>query len=443
MAERIYQTNDGREHRTARRNGLRPRRRATDAHRKASGVARRRADAPPGNPRRWLLITREKGIAESAGEGARWALDHLLVDQDARPTLAEVKRGWNSEIRRTIVGQVLEYAAHASETWTAKELRETFERSASERDTNPQEELDRLLQTGAPADADAFWEEVERNLDANRLRLLFISDRIPDELARVATFLNEQMPDIEVLAVEIKRFQGETNQTLVPRVIGRTTRGAKAARGRAGSRLTRESFLDGFADEGVRAVASDLLDVAQQGGARIAYGQSFGLSIRVPCEGIPQPISVAWLYTKKDAGWMRTREFTFGVVLYEHELPPRKARTRRGVPTRASRGGVHTRCVQQGRPGLGRRTRSCRRTPGVPHGPSGTHHLGIGFVEVPSRSGKQPYLPAVCSERGLAADRTEQRRIPSVSGLDPMHPPDERQANQGRPSRSISPGPKR
>ena len=35
------------------------------------------------------------------------------------PTLAEVKRGSNPEIRRTIVGQLLEYAAHASETWTA------------------------------------------------------------------------------------------------------------------------------------------------------------------------------------------------------------------------------------------------------------------------------------------------------------------------------------
>ena len=85
----------------------------------------------PGDPRRWLLISREKGIAEAAGEGARWALDHLLVDQDARPTLAEVKRGWNPEIRRTVVGQVLEYAAHASVTWTAGELRETFERGAS------------------------------------------------------------------------------------------------------------------------------------------------------------------------------------------------------------------------------------------------------------------------------------------------------------------------
>ena len=35
-------------------------------------------------------------------------------------------------------------------------------------------------------------------------------------------FLNEQMPRIEVLAVEIKQFRGESSQTLVPRVIGRT-----------------------------------------------------------------------------------------------------------------------------------------------------------------------------------------------------------------------------
>ena len=187
---------------------------------------------------------------------------------------------------------MLEYAAHASETWTAEDLRETFERGAAERGSVPREELAWLLQTGAEADADAFWENVATNLAANRLRLLFISDRIPDELARVVTFLNEQTRDIEVLAVETKRFRGETNQTLVPRVIGRTTRGAKASRGRTGSPLTRDSFLEGFADEGVRGVASDLLDVAQQGGARIAYGRSFGLSIRVPCD-VPSSNSIS------------------------------------------------------------------------------------------------------------------------------------------------------
>ena len=66
----------------------------------------------PGAPLRWILIAREQGIAESSDAAARWAVDHLLVDQDAVPTLVEVKRGSNPEIRRTIVGQMLEYAAH-------------------------------------------------------------------------------------------------------------------------------------------------------------------------------------------------------------------------------------------------------------------------------------------------------------------------------------------
>ena len=70
----------------------------------------------PGDPRRWILVTREKGIAETTDSGARWSVDHLIIDQDAVPTLAEVKRGSNPEIRRAIVGQLLEYAAHASKT---------------------------------------------------------------------------------------------------------------------------------------------------------------------------------------------------------------------------------------------------------------------------------------------------------------------------------------
>ena len=37
----------------------------------------------PGDARRWVLITREKGIAEFSGAAARWAVDHLIIDQDA------------------------------------------------------------------------------------------------------------------------------------------------------------------------------------------------------------------------------------------------------------------------------------------------------------------------------------------------------------------------
>ena len=57
----------------------------------------------PSNPRRWILITREKGIAETVDAGNRWSIDHVFIDQDAIPTLVEAKRGSNTEIRRTIV----------------------------------------------------------------------------------------------------------------------------------------------------------------------------------------------------------------------------------------------------------------------------------------------------------------------------------------------------
>lgn len=49
----------------------------------------------PGDARRWILVSREKGIAESSGAAARWAVDHLIIDQDAVPTLVELKRGSN------------------------------------------------------------------------------------------------------------------------------------------------------------------------------------------------------------------------------------------------------------------------------------------------------------------------------------------------------------
>ena len=177
-----------------------------------------------------------------------------------------------------------------------------------------------LLQPGGDPRVDEFWEAVSTNLAAKRLRLLFVADFIPDPLARVVEFLNAQMPNIEVLAVEIKRFHGTTAQTLVPRVIGRTAAGTRGP-GRSGQRLTRESFLDGFEDDAVRGVAERLLDAAVQSGADIWYGNTFGLSIRARCSAWPRPTSIAWLYSQPGRGWMRTRDFSFGVAAYDHVLP--------------------------------------------------------------------------------------------------------------------------
>lgn len=245
----------------------------------------------PGDARRWILIAREKGIAETSDTGARWSLDHLIIDQDARPTLVEAKLRDNSDIHRKIVGQMLEYAAHAAETWTGDDLRRALEESARAQSRDPDEVLADLLLEDEP-DADGFWDRVATNLAAKRLRLLFIADRIPDRLARVVEFLNGQMPCIEVLAVEVKRFCGSSEEIFVPRVIGRTAKAAVRGPSAQSSRLTRESFLADFGSGPHREAAARLLDTAERGGARLIWGKHL-VSVYAQCSH-PRVI-VAWL----------------------------------------------------------------------------------------------------------------------------------------------------
>ncbi|MXY79963.1 MAG: hypothetical protein F4Y94_09845 [Chloroflexi bacterium] len=277
----------------------------------------------PDEPRRWI-VTREKGIAETPEAGERWSVDHLLIDQDAVPTLVEVKRGSSSEIRRTIVGQLLEYAAHAARTWTVDDLRMSFEETAAREERDPGEVLGELLQSGGEPDADEFWRDVATNLAAKRLRLLFVADRIPDELARVVEFLNSAMPDVEVLAVEIKQFPGERGQTLVPRVIGRIA--AAPRRGSpARSNTNRTVWEEQFPTAEARNAGTKLLDTAIDTGAVLEWG-SHGVSVRVRCSIWPQPVTVAWLYPTADQGWMRTRSFSFGDSFFEYEGVPDELR---------------------------------------------------------------------------------------------------------------------
>ena len=169
------------------------------------------------SPRRWLLIKREMGIPGEESGGERWSVDHLFLDQDAIPTLVEVKRSRDTRIRREVVGQMLDYAANAVVYWPVEEIRATFESRCEAEGTEPEEELADLL--GAEHDDTRFWQQVKINLKAGRIRMVFVADEIPAELRRVVEFLNEQMDSAEVLAIEIKQYVGEGMRTLVPRVI--------------------------------------------------------------------------------------------------------------------------------------------------------------------------------------------------------------------------------
>jgi hypothetical protein len=116
-------------------------------------------------PRVLLLIAREAGVPGEQGGGGRWAVDDLFLDQDAIPTLVEVKRSSDTRIRREVVGQMLDYAANAVVYWPVDHLYTQFETQCRARNLDPDQELAAFL--GPDADP-TTWQRAKTNcrLDA-------------------------------------------------------------------------------------------------------------------------------------------------------------------------------------------------------------------------------------------------------------------------------------
>jgi hypothetical protein len=171
-------------------------------------------------PRRWLLISRETPIPVEGGGSWQFSLDHLFLDQDGVPTLVEVKRATDTRIRREVVAQMLDYAANANAYGPVKPLAEQFEERCQADGLDCEAEVKNRL--GVDIDPQDLWERANTNLSAGKMRLVFVADAIPPELRRIVEFLNTQMRETQVVAVEIKQFVGEGLKALVPKVIGQT-----------------------------------------------------------------------------------------------------------------------------------------------------------------------------------------------------------------------------
>ena len=184
---------------------------------------------------RWLLIERESPIYPEGGASGRWSADHLFIDQDGVLTVVETKRSSDHRARREVVAQMLDYAANGVVAWRAEALRARFNARCAKSGCDP---ADVFTAAMGERDADSFWTQVHTNLEARRLRLVFVADAIPRELETIVNFLNDQMQATEVLAIEVKQFVDDAgdHQTIVPRVLGQSpaARRAKGSR-RAGS----------------------------------------------------------------------------------------------------------------------------------------------------------------------------------------------------------------
>jgi hypothetical protein len=173
------------------------------------------AQIDPEQPRRFLLIRREAQVAGME-------IDHLFLDQDAIPTLVEVKRSANVQARREVVAQMLDYAANAATAWSGEKLATWLE----DRCASDGLGLDDVLGQFEPSHADhaKFWTEVDENLRSGKVRLIFVADTVPPSLQRIVEFLNERMTPTEVLAVEVRQYtSGDDKHLLHTRLVGATS----------------------------------------------------------------------------------------------------------------------------------------------------------------------------------------------------------------------------
>jgi len=233
------------------------------------------------NPRRWLLVSREVQLPDSGDGPGRWAVDHLFLDQDAIPTIIEVKRSSDTRIRRELVGQMLDYAANAVVYWSVEKLQNLFEENCKSKNLDPEIEINNFLENSVAVED--FWKQVKTNLQAGKVRLIFVADMIPSELQRIVEFLNEQMDPAEVLAFEIKQFLGkDATRTLIPRIIGQTAE-AQKRKGESKPKIDRQIFLENV-DEYIKNFFINLFNFSEENEMPIHWGTA-GFSLNIDLNG--------------------------------------------------------------------------------------------------------------------------------------------------------------
>lgn len=164
-----------------------------------------------------------------------------LVGFTAKGDIAviECKLATNQEIKRKVIGQVFEYGAHLwgmdYEELDQKILQLTHQNLAD------------FVRAGA---GDEDWEEeafrgnVEQSLQDGNFILIIVVDAINDELSRIVRFINAAgRPSFSLAALEMRRFQKEHTEILVPHLFG-TVSPVKQQLGVTRTRWTEPRFFE-------------------------------------------------------------------------------------------------------------------------------------------------------------------------------------------------------
>ena len=209
----------------------------TQSYTKEAELQRLLAHAPgliPGVDPERCVVAREVHL----GEGYA---DLVVVDADGVITIVECKLRANPEIRRSVVGQLMAYAAGL---WRLSYDEFDATMSASHAQLSDLDDKSNAGEDPEPS-ASSVRESIARSLASGRFRLVIAVDHITGEHRSIIEYLNTQtVGDVQVLGLELEYVADEGVEILIPNIYGQETAEGKSRHGRTGHRWTEEELFE-------------------------------------------------------------------------------------------------------------------------------------------------------------------------------------------------------
>ena len=254
------------------------------------------------------VMLREVGLPGSG------STDIVGVDEEGGISILECKLATNPEVKRKVVGQVLEYAAFLwrkpygflddvsklrLETPLAEAMRTAL--------------TDELLQDWSEAD---FVQAVSDRLQSGDFRIVVAVDAINDELRKTIEYLTEGPSRLQIFALELTYFASGDQEILVPHLHGSTASAAAARRVSPTTTWDAERFFEDTRSRGLSEVEviriRRLLEFCGEAAHRTWWGhgkETGSFTFHLLKEG--QTISIFSVFTdgklQLNFGWLKGR----------------------------------------------------------------------------------------------------------------------------------------
>lgn len=194
------------------------------------------------------------------------ATDVIAFSADGDIALVECKLAANPEIKRKVIGQILEYAAYL------------WELSYEEVDRRIQQRFGKSLAALIDDSVAGDWDEeqfrngVQQSLDDGSFILIIVVDELNDELKRIIRYLNERSESaFSIHALEMRRFQADEIEVLLPHIYGIST---KPSAGGKRTRWTETRFFKVLKEQhpDVVEIVNELYGWSQETADKVWFG---------------------------------------------------------------------------------------------------------------------------------------------------------------------------